>query len=412
MIEDRMKRFLLFLCMFICSTAQALELKTNLSSYSYMIAAEENPVVYHFSDDLLKAAKNCTVYSEDFSKNNPELIKYEDIFGGALFVYVNIKGKKEDKCIFDVNTQYGVLGRNFYHCQLSEEQHQNFIKVMDHGTSDLMTETYDSIIAIKDEKGNILKKEFQPTTLTSTRFNIEWLKILNQACDITQDSFSESEQLEQNFTLNELPFKFIASLKRCVPALATRHLLALDIKGWVKGECVIDSGDFMVSISPEMTKKIKTWDDMYDIIKNEKFSHYHYEKKDYVSGLLLAIQACADYEKNHEAVDLLSDEQIKINRGVISEYSDEICNVQLINQVSFGEDMRDYGKECRLYPLDVQGIIKRYSDLLEKHKKLQLEKDVALETEVSVDMLAADKEIMAYLNEHSFCRRNSPETNH
>ena len=149
-----------------------------------------------------------------------------------------------------------------------------------------------------------------------------------------------------------------------------------------------------------------------NIIKNEKFSHYHYEKKDYVSGLLLAIQACADYEKNHEAVDLLSDEQIKINRGVISEYSDEICNVQLINQVSFGEDMRDYGKECRLYPLDVQGIIKRYSDLLEKHKKLQLEKDVALETEVSVDMLAADKEIMAYLNEHSFCRRNSPETNH
>ena len=404
-----MKKFLILLCFGLASVVQAAEFKTNLSSYSYMIAAEENPVQYHFSEDLIKAAENCTVYSEDFSKNNQELIKYQDMFGGPLFVFVNIKGKKDNRCLVDVNAQYGVLGHNLYRCQLSDEERQNFVEVIKNKANETVTETYNSFMTIKDETGRVLRKEPQSVTLTSHRFNIEWLKMLNQSCDILQDSFSEAEQLEQNFTLNELPYKFLASLKRCVPASTSRHLLALEIKGWVKGECQIETDDFTVYLAPEMTKKIKTWDNVYEVIRNEKLSHYHYQKDDYVSGLLLAVKACGDHKENYETVSIMSDEYLKFRRGMISQYSDEVCQLELVNQVSFDGEMRDFGKDCRLYPLDIQGILKKYSELLEKYKTLQSqeEKNVALDTEVGVDLIVADKEIMAYLNEHNFCRRHS-----
>lgn len=153
---------ILCLSIFIAINSMAFDGSVSFDSGNGTKSINETPSLYNFGEQLLQSLENCSPYTENFTELNPEL---GAMFGGDLSVLIDIKGKQEEKCVFDVIMQIDILGCQIQHCQISDDQRQRLLTAMKDRSNEVITETFDSYMTVEDEDGNIIdKKAYKITT--------------------------------------------------------------------------------------------------------------------------------------------------------------------------------------------------------------------------------------------------------
>jgi hypothetical protein len=365
-----MKRIIILcLSIFFATNSMALEGSVSFDMENGTKSINKTPTLYNFSKQLLLASENCSPYTENFTELNPELGKLGAMFGGELSVQIDIKGKQEEKCVFEVIMQLGLLGQQIQHCQISDDQRERLLIAMKDRSNEVITETFDSYIITKDANENIIDKQTYKTTMTDNRFNIEWAKIV-QECDITQKELSEEDKAEQQKDFNTFDDKFLESLRLCQNDITSRQVLFLsediEIKGLKDGKCIIEYKDFIIHLPQEKLESIQSWENISELIKDKAISEYNYEQNYDYSNLLFAIDTCIKQDgSNGETIQ--SNEELKIIKSLEYKKITDGCEIAFVNILNRGSEEENYTKICKLPESYIQDIKKEHSTLIEQY---------------------------------------------
>lgn len=400
---------ILCLSIFIAINSMAFDGSVSFDSGNGVKSINKTPSLYNFSEQLLQSSENCSPYSENFTELNPELIKLGAMLGGEFSVLIDIKGKQEEKCVFEVIMQLGLLGRQIQHCQISDEQRQRLLTAMKDRSNEIITETFDSYTTIKDTNGNIIDKKANKTTMTDNRFNIEWAKII-QECNITQKELSKEEMVEQQKKFNTFDKDFLKSLRSCQKAITSRQVLFfgedIEIKGLEDGKCIIEYKDFTIRLPQEELKNIQSWDNISKIIKDKTISKYNYEQNYARRDLLFAIDSCLKKDgSNGKTIQSIG--EIKIIKSLKYKRTTNGCEITFVNLLNRGSEEEIYTKICKLPEIYIQDIKNEYSTLLEQYREksgIDEKGSFYVQSAKSNEYTKnADEKIWLEINENNFC---------
>lgn len=401
---------ILCLSIFIAINSMAFDGSVSFDSGNGAKSINKTPSLYNFSEQLLQSSENCSPYTENFTELNQELAGLGAMFGGDLSVLIDIKGKQEEKCVFDVIMQIGILGRQIQHCQISDEQRQRLLTAMKDRSNEVITETFDSYMTVEDEDGNIIDKKAYKTTMTDNRFNIEWAKII-QECNITQKELSEEDKAEQQKKFNTFDENFLKSLRSCQQNIASRQVLFfsedIEIKGRIDEKCIIKYKDFTIHLPQEKLENIQSWDNILEIIKDRKISKYNYEQNYMFSDLLFAIDTCIKKDgSNGKFTQSIG--EIKIIKSLKYKRTTNGCEITFVNKLKQGEVEENYTKECKLPEYYIQGIKNEYSTLLEQYgEKSGIDEKGSFyshSAKSNEETKTVDENIWLEINENNYCR--------
>lgn len=401
---------ILCLSIFIAINSMAFDGSVSFDSGNGVKSVNKTPSLYNFSEQLLQSSENCSPYSENFTELNPELIKLGAMLGGEFSVLIDIKGKQEEKCVFEVIMQLGLLGRQIQHCQISDEQRQRLLTAMKDRSNEIITETFDSYTTIKDTNGNIIDKKVTKTTMTDNRFNIEWAKII-QECNITQKELSKEEMVEQQKKFNTFDKDFLKSLRSCQKALTSRQVLFfgedIEIKGLEDGKCIIEYKDFTIRLPQEELKNIQSWDNISKIIKDKTISKYNYEQNYARGDLLFAIDSCLKKDGSNGQITQ-SIGEIKIIKSLKYKRTTNGCEITFVNLLNRGSEEEIYTKICKLPEIYIQDIKNEYSTLLEQYGgKSGIDEKGSFyshSAKSNEETKTVDEKIWLEINENNYCR--------
>ena len=360
-----MKKILGVICLscFISTKLMATNISVSVGAEAGARSVNNSPSLYNFSEQLLEATKNCYPYNENFTELNP----IGSMLGGDLSVFVDIKGLQEDKCIFDVVMQLGILGRNIYHCKISNSQREALFMAMKDRSNKVITETFDSYMTVEDVEGNVIDKKTYKTTMTDNIFNIEWSKI-SQTCDIVQSELSEDEKIEMEKQFNMFDNAFLKSLYKCEKDSASRNVLfvtdSIEIKGWKTDKCIVEYKDFIFQLPLEKLESIKTWDDVNNMISDVTLCEY--QPRYTYNNLLFAIDSCLQKDGS-EGIYSKNNENITIKKSLEYKKTSTGCDISFINLLDRGNGEENYTKICKLPESYVQFVRNKYSELIKEY---------------------------------------------
>ncbi len=401
---------ILFLSIFIAINSMAFDGSVSFDSGNGVKSVNKNPTLYNFSEQLLQSSENCSPYTENFTELNPELIKLGAMLGGELSVLIDIKGKQEEKCVFEIIMQLGLLGRQIQHCQISDEQRQRLLTAMKDRSNEVITETFDSYMTVEDEDGNIIDKKANKTTMTDNRFNIEWAKIIKE-CNITQKELSEEDKAEQQKKFNTFDENFLKSLRSCQQDIASRQVLFfnedVEIKGLKDGKCIIEYKDFTIHLPQEELKNIQSWDNISEIINDKTISEYNYEQNYEHTNLLFAIDSCIKKDGSSGQYTQ-SIGEIKIIKSLKYKRTTNGCEITFVNLLNRGSEEEIYTKICKLPEIYIQDIKNEYSTLLEQYgEKSGIDEKGSFyshSAKSNEETKTVDENIWLEINENNYCR--------
>lgn len=407
-----MKKLLSVLCLstFIATNCMAFSASVSMGEENVVKSVNENPKLYTFSAELLQSVADCSPYSEDFTKHNPELVEVGEMFGGDLAVKVNIKGKQADKCAFDVTMKVGLLGKQIYECLVADTERQALLNAMNDRTNEVVTETFDGFVTTEDEAGNLVLEASSKYTMTDNRFNIEWAKV-NQKCKLIQAELSEEEKLEELKKFDVFEPQFLQSLHVCEQATATREVLFLsetiDVLGWQNENCLAKVTPFTISIPKEKLENVQSWADIRTMMQDKAFSQYDFEQKYMKKRLMFSIDKCADEKYGSSGTQREKFGEVKVETGFKYKKTEDGCKLTFTNLLTRGQEDEDYTKICNLPAEYVQTVKDTYADLIEKYgEKSGVDENgmsyySGAESNEQTD--AADEELWQEINKRGFC---------
>ena len=380
----------------------AMNISVSFDTKSGTTSVNNSPSLYNFSEHLLEATKNCSPYNENFTELNPKLVELGSMLGGDLSVFVDIKGLEEDKCIFDVVMQLGILGRQIYHCKISNNQRETLFIAMKDRSNEVITETFDSYITIEDGDGNVVDKIPQKTTMTDNLFNLEWSKI-SQTCDIVQEDLSEDEKNDMQKQFNVFDDTFLKSLYMCEKASVSRNVMFIsdniEIKGWKADKCIIEYNDFIFQLPLEKLESIKTWNDINSMIKDVTLCEY--QPRYTYNNLLFAISSCLQ-EDGSEGIYSENNENMTIKKSLEYKKTSTGCDISFINLLDRGNGEENYTKTCKLPESYVQFVRNKYSELIKEYGPKSGD-GYYYGAESNDQTKSADELIWQEINKNQFC---------
>ena len=317
--------------------------------------------LYHFTDELLAAAKDCAPYNEDFSATNPILKTFTKFFGlDDIATFIRIKGKNDKGfCDFSIVSQMDDIVVSDQVCSVSPEQLTEIYNAMTDTSTDQVTETFTTYMTYSKPDGTKEKKPME-TTVTDTKMNIAWRKISEGSCEKKKIDFSEQDMKRLERKTFALPADFIESMRVCRPAKAEKKILfsgmTAEITGVKNGLCQIKMPPLALSLNKKHVKKIETWMDFYSFIEDPAAAKYIPEYS--TIGLFASMKACALGDKTHEAgSESSSFDDVKITKGLSSAFSDDVCTVTFKNTLEVNGKTTDYSKICKISKDDLLKMI-------------------------------------------------------
>ena len=370
--------------------------------------------LYNFSDSLLQATQNCTPYSEDFAKNNPQMAALAELFGGNNWkILIDIKGFNQDNlCHFSVSQKAGELTLSEYNCLTSREQLAELHKAMLDRSTQPVIETFTTYAEISDGNGNFQKSPIE-TTMTDSRFNITWAKISDAACTISRKEPDENSQKNFLDNYNKFSDSFISDIQNCRPAEETKSMLfmseSVKILGTEDKLCKISYSPFELKLPDEKLKEITSLEQIRTLAADTAYSRYLPE---YINdGLLFMLDKCSRSQTpaSYQGISQTkSNEFIQIKQNLAFDYKDNKCSVTFGNKLSINNAEKDYSRTCILKPEDITSLLLPYQQLLEQNRE-KTEKNpdgsYSFQAETADDATrAADKALQEKLFQSDFCR--------
>lgn len=320
--------------------------------FAFNANADTVPPLYHFTDGLLAAAKDCTPYEEDFSATNPILKTITKFFGlDDLSTFVRIKGKNDKGfCDFSIVSQMDDIVVSEQVCSVSPEQLAEVYDAMTDKSMNQITKTFTTYITYSNADGTNEKKPVE-MTLTDTKMNIAWKKISEVACERKKIDFSEQDMKRLERKTFALPADFIESLQICRPAKAEKNItffsMTAEITGVKSGLCQIKMPPFAFSLNKKHVRKIETWMDFYSFAGDPATAKYVPEYSTF--GLFASMKHCVFGDKTYEAgSESNSFGEVKISKGLSSAFNDNICTVTFKNTMEINGSTTDYSKVCKI----------------------------------------------------------------
>lgn len=386
------------------------EFSINTDKPQKITSRAKEATLYNFSNDLLSAAETCQSYSENFTDFNPDLKELGALFGNTDFeILVDIKGISEDTCKFDV-TQKIMSTRIINHCEVNENERKEIIAAMHDRSKELITETFTTYMTLKDEDGNIINRSPIDNTMTDTRFNIVFSKIMGNNCQEETEEPSEQEIEEIKNSFMSLSEPFIQSLHECKPDKETKEMMFFPITVEIIGKednlCLVKYDDFDLHLSEEKITEITNLDDINKLLTDKNIATYN--KKDIfnTSNLLDIIDNC----QNKTSGSSETTGTIKIEKRQQVDYQNNLCTISLENTIIRNDtDIEKYRITCKLSDEYREKIKEKYEDLISR--KMQLWKMESLTSNNTEKFLQlekekekADKEIFNTLKKDGQCQ--------
>lgn len=333
--------------------------------------------LYHFSDSLLQAAQNCTPYSEDFAKNNQQMVAMAElakVFGGNDWkVLIDIKGYNQDNlCHVTVNFEVGALPLSEYDCLISQEQLAELHKTMLDRSTQLITETFTTYAQISDGNGNIQKSPME-TTMTDGLFNITWAKISGAACTINHKEPDENSLKDFQDSYNKFSDSFIEDIQNCRPSEEKKSMLFMSetvtIHGMEDKLCKISYSPFELKLPAEKLQEITSLEQIRTLAANTTYSRYI--PKYSADGLLIALDNCSRGQKQTSKYGMsqTQGELIQIKQNLTYDYKDNKCSVTFGNKLLINNVEKDYSRTCILTLEDITSLLQPYQQLLEQNRE-------------------------------------------
>ena len=403
-----MKKLLPLLCLTVAGTASAasFELGANLSD---LVAAGKSATEsYQFSDGLISAVENCSPYGEDFSKYNPLLGLMGAFLGVKPTVDIEIKGPENGKCAFTVTGKLGQLGKSVYDCAVNKKMQDEIVAAMRDKSGEEITETFETTFTSRDQDGRETEHKSN-MTMTATRFNIVYNKLMNSVCKHTAVPPTEEEKEKFKQEMDRLSPDFLDALKTCSPKTTGRKIMILaqeaEIKGMKDGKCVLSYEDFTLSLSPDEAKSIRSWADFEKFSSNPAVAKYDYKKNYTISGLMLMINDC---HAGHCSTGGMSSKETMgeitketgVGKPACSESS---CDFRFVNIVTIGGAKTDYSVVCTVPKTEMKAIVDEYAPVIAKHSS-ESESGRFTSFIPTDETKDADKKIMYRLQKGRFCR--------
>lgn len=210
---------------------------------------------------------------------------------------------------------------------------------------------------------------------------------------------------------NVFPPDVIKDMLNCNASTRTDHGRHLKIIGKENERCHIHYANFDLFVPSSLLSNIHSFEDIETLLKNKDIAHYDY-KADYLyEGLTYALNACLNKKDFDGRQEELADDYVVINRGLISEFANGICTIELINQQDIEGVITDYGVICKLSYKALQDLEPYFKDLIEKYgEKRHLAANGRMEVERDVynnETDKADDAFMYYLQQNNFCTKKN-----
>ena len=324
-------------------------------------ATAQTAPLYHFTDELKNAAKDCTPYEEDFSATNPILKTITKFFGlDDIATFIRIKGENDKGfCDFSIVSQMDDIVVSDQVCSVSPEQLTEIYNAMTNPPTDQVTETFTTYITYSNPDGTKEKKPME-TTVTDTKLNIAWQKISGTACEKRNIKFSDQDMEKIQRKTFALPAGFIESLQVCRPAKAEKNItffsMTAEITGVKSGLCQIKMPPFELSLNRKHVRKIETWMDFYSFAEDPATAKYVPEYS--TIGLLSVMKNCALGDKESNAgSESSSFGNVKITKGLSSAFNDDICTITFKNTMEINGKTTDHSKICKITKADLLKLL-------------------------------------------------------
>ena len=364
-------------------------------------ANAQNAPLYHFTDELKNAAKDCAPYEEDFSATNPILKTITKFFGlDDISTFIRIKGKNDKGfCDFSIVSQMDDIVVSDQVCSVSPERLTEIYTAMTDTSTDQVTETFTTYMTYSKPDGTKEKKPME-TTVTDTKMNIAWRKISEGSCEKKKIDFSEQDMKRLQRKTFALPADFIESMRVCRPAKAEKNItffaMTAEITGVKKGYCQIKMPPFELSLNKKHIQKIETWMDFYSFADDPALAKYVPEYS--TIGLSASMKSCVFGNKTHEAgSESNSLGNIKISKRLSSAFNDDVCTITFKNTTEINGKTTDYSKICNVPKAD---LLKMLPVDLEKEK----ENGFSISLPFSEEERKLSAELYEKLKKSSFCK--------
>lgn len=338
----------------------------------------QDNVLYNFSSELVDAAAMCEEYSEDFSKNNPQL---------KAPVNIDIIGVEGEKCHFMVNSYLQESKVSQYDCLVDPQQMADIVNAMKNNSNDS--------ISVKDNKSG------NGETVTDTLFDITLKKISGEACTVSVKEIEVKEEKKDTFVANIDNFSpdFMNALYKCMPYTEEKEIFGnnerIEIKGAKDDKCQLKYDDFNLFLPKELLSNVQSFSDVQMLLRNKNMASYipSYDYK----GILVGISRCTkDNPASTISLQNNTKNDVNIHKGMIFNYEDDGCRIKLLNQVYVAGIMDDYSINCFVEQKDLRLILEVYGELLLKNHE-----------DYITEMKNADDELMYRLQQADLCKKNN-----
>lgn len=270
---------------------------------------------YHFSDGLLKAAKDCAPYEEDFTPSFLAKIPMLD----TIKTFIHIKGKNDkDFCDFSIDSQMAGIAVSSRNCSVSAEQLTEIRNAMTDNSSDI-------------------------------EINKVWHKISEAACKTETKELSEQDKEKIQQDMLALSPDFIENLRSCTPAREKKSnpFFLAEIKKQKGDFCRVDLPPFKLALSLKQRETVKTWKDLYSFTLDPVISRY--EPEYMTIGLFAALKSCALDDKGYDSgKEKISFDNVTIAKGLSSAFNNGVCMVTFKNVLTRNEKETDHSKICKI----------------------------------------------------------------
>ena len=138
---------------------------------------EDKVKLYNFSPALMKAAKDCSPYKENFSNNNKKF------FEAPTKVLVYIHGKEKERCHFTVklSNYYWPMMSHIFDCRVTPQEQKEILEAMKNKSTKLEHEVINYTSKLSPNLSYVTPDE-QVLDITAGHFTVLINKVFRTKC--------------------------------------------------------------------------------------------------------------------------------------------------------------------------------------------------------------------------------------
>ncbi|MBO6281929.1 MAG: hypothetical protein J6N49_05315 [Alphaproteobacteria bacterium] len=383
--------------------------------------------LYNFSSELLKAAENCTEYTEDFTAYNPDLTAKTDDAEITQQITVKINGWQNEQCSFYIEYVYSkgaeILPKaERLNCNIVQDDLNELVSAMQDRSAEVYNETF--YIPQYDENGE--QTDSVEQSVSGSHFDVSFAQVKALLCESEEfepviKAPEKEEDPEEQLTPEEYAARynlfspeFMISLQNCTAnkedKLIDRISHSIEVIGKENKYCHVKYDLFDLNLPLEVIPSIHGFDDIKTLLKNKEIAKYNHKPEYVFDGLVHAYNACHNKHSYYGVKEVKRENDILITRGMNAVYDGKACVINLTNDVEIEGEKTDYSTMCRLTNKTMDELWPIFEDVLTKYGeegafgpngRFRISR-AAIENKETHD---ADLALMMYMQQEEYCMR-------